>query len=120
MVRRAIQHVAAGPPWPAVILSASLERYARTEQVVQAVGFAATWVPAIFVPTNQTSDEAWALLAGREPTLYDPLTGDNESQACPRTGMNAIQAAHRNVWRLIASSNARGLQCRTQLMRPHG
>ena len=75
------------PPWPALILSSSLERFARAAAVANALGFRSTHLAAAFPPPSESP--AW-----------DRVTG-----GCPRDGYNGVRASHRNAWGLIDAAN---------------
>ena len=77
------------PPWPALILSSSLERFARAAAVADALGFRSTYLAAAFPPPSESA--AW-----------DQVTG-----GCPRDGYNGVRASHRNAWSLIDTVSAR-------------
>lgn len=77
-------------PWPAIVLSETLERYVRAEQAVQSLGFTAAWLPAVMPPAAAT-DHAWAHVGNQR-------TG----RGCPLTGENGLRVAHRNAWKHIA------------------
>ena len=53
------------PPWPALILSSSLERFARAEAVTRGLGFRAAWAAAPYPPANDSA--AWDQLTGARP-----------------------------------------------------
>ena len=75
------------PPWPALIMSSSIERFARAAAVAKALGFRAAHLASSYPPANKSA--AW-----------DQVTGN-----CPRTGYNGVRAAHRNAWTLIEMAN---------------
>ena len=75
------------PPWPALIISSSLERFARAAAVANALGFRATHLAAPFPPLNES--RAWEQVTG----------------GCPRDGYNGVRAAHRSAWGLIDTVN---------------
>lgn len=78
------------PPWPALIISGSTERFVRAKVVVESVGFAAVQSPAFYPPGENTSSSAWRDAAGRP---------------CTQTGNNGVRAAHRKAWQLIQITN---------------
>ena len=71
------------PPWPALILSSSLERFARAAAVADELGFRSTYLAAAFPPPSESP--AWNQVTG----------------GCPRDGYNGVRASHRNAWGLI-------------------
>ena len=76
------------PPWPALIISGSLERYARAMLAARELGFTSVHVAAAYPPDKNASG-AWRQVAG----------------PCALDGYNGMRTAHRNAWRLLDLAN---------------
>ena len=80
------------PRWPALVISSKPERFVRVKAAVEALGFEAAQLPAVFPPQPSDPSERrdeWRRVA----------------DGCQPTGNNGVRAAHRAAWRRISAAN---------------